>query len=436
MSDHHDLAEIRALILPVGMTADPVIYTIKSINPEFLGLIGTRASEGTMDAVFTQVSFAPHRVKHATVEDSPEKIGELVYHVYDLYHWLRFEKQLEPQQIATDPTPGRKWMSAGVTMVASHLGLPMFYVDVDFAGGKPDPETMRLVKLGNAYDQTGFLLADRGRMLFNRLHFAAAAEAYGRIQPSRAQEADYYDGMALLAKTLHRWDLFEHYETSLAGDFTTAIEKLNRHAYSVAVGAEFHGFVETIDRLAGTIEELTTSSRPSLLAVADLVQNAKRKIVQGHYDDAVARLYRAFEAIAQFYLKTQYGIDASEPNWESLPPEIRAATERACGDLPLKIANVHGWSILRELEHSAAQQVFFRKGKNRWQMKLEGLLKDRNDSILAHGWKPISADRAEKMSARIEELLEQIPCDEMPRWIGDLTVPELPTSVAPRERGS
>ncbi len=433
MKETADASPIRAVILPVGITADPVVFTIQTLRPEYLGLIGTRQSQQTMDTVFERVSFAPHRVKHVTVEDSPERIGQLVNHVYDLYHWLRFEKQLDPHEIAIDPTPGRKWMSAGATMVASHLGLPMFYVDVRFVNGKPDPDSMRMVRLGNAYDQTGFLLADRGRELFNRTHFAGATEAYERIRPSRAQEADFFAGMAILSKTLHRWDLFEHYQTSLRADFQDALDRLRRHAVSATVGGEFHTFVDEVERLADVVEELSRAPRPSLLAVADLVQNARRKILQGHYDDAVARLYRAFEAIAQFYLKTEFAIDASQPNWSSRSPSIRDAVRRACGQLPSKIANVHGWNILRELKHPSAAHVFHRRKDGQWRMKLEGLLNDRNSSILAHGWQPISARRAERMLERISKLLDQIESDEIGRWVSRMQVPHLPDPVARRE---
>lgn len=433
MNGTTDASSIRALILPVGITADPVVFTIETLRPEFLGLIGTRQSQRTMDDVFERIAFPPHRVKHVTVEDSPEKIGELVHHVYDLYHWLRFEQQLSPREIAIDPTPGRKWMSAGATMVASHLGLPMFYVDVRFVDGKPDPDSMRLVRLGNAYDQTGFLLADRGRELFNRTHFAAATEAYRQIRPSRAQEADFFEGMALLSATLHRWDLFEHYQASLQAGFREAIERLRRHAASATVGAEFHTFVRNVERLAEVIEEVHRGPRPSLLAVADLVQNARRKIRQGHYDDAVARLYRAFEAIAQFYLKTEYQIDAGEPDWATRSRDVREAAQRACGKLPDKIASVHGWNILRELGHPLAAHVFHRGKGGRWQMKLEGLLNDRNSSILAHGWQPISAERAGKMLERIEELLEQTGAEAMASWIERLDFPRLPGPIARRE---
>ena len=428
--DTPSMQDIRALILPVGITPDPVIFTIEQIRPEFLGLIGTRASEATLEKLFEAIPFAPHRVKHVTVEDSPERIGDLVQHVYDLYHWLRFEKQLDARQIAIDPTPGRKWMSAGATMVASHLGLPMFYVDVRFVDGKADPSSMRLVRLGNAYDQTGFLLADRGRTFFNKTHFAAAADAFDQIQPSRAQEADYFQGMGMLARTLHRWDLFEHYQTPLLPDFEKALDHLRRHARSVTVGADFHRFIEQVDQLARAIDEVSRSSRPSLLAVADLVQNADRKIAQGHYDDAVARLYRAFEAIAQYFLIHDFQIDPSAPRWDQKPEEVRAAAQRACGTLPGKIANVHGWSILRELEHPAAGHVFVRTRGNKWQLKLMGLLEDRNQSILAHGWKPISTARAQKMAARLRELLHEIEPETLTPWLQRLVVPKLPTPVA------
>ncbi|GIW97298.1 MAG: CRISPR-associated protein [Pirellulaceae bacterium] len=419
--------DIRGVILPVGVTADPVLFSIRELQPEYLGLIGTRQSERTMDEVFRQIAFPPHKTRVEIVEDSPECIGDLTYRVYDIYHWMRCHVGLSADQIAIDPTPGRKWMSAGTTMVASYLGLTMFYVDVRFVGGRPDPSSMRLIRLGNAFDQTGFLLSDRGCVMFNSGHYAAAARFFRRIRPSRSQETDYFHGLAELADALHRWDLFEHYQHSLREQFDIALESLRRFARGGHVPSEFHHFLEQVSLLADAIDQVTQAPRPTLLAVADLTRNAERRIRQGHYDDAVARLYRAFEALAQYHLVADFGIDPSDPQWDGKAPEVRAAVQRACGQMPKNVASVHGWTILRELGHPVASHVFVPAKNGQWRMKLEGLLGDRNNSILAHGWRPISRDRAEKMFERIVELLGSLESQELSEAYQRLSVPAIPT---------
>lgn len=42
--------------------------------------------------------------------------------------------------------------------------------------------------------------------------------------------------------------------------------------------------------------------------VQDLILNAERRAVQERYDDAVARLYRAVEMVAQVRLQSEWGL--------------------------------------------------------------------------------------------------------------------------------
>ena len=449
-------ATVRGLIVPVGISADPVIFSLERIQPEYLGLLGTADSEETLATVFERVSFPPHRVRYHTVRDSPENLNALVNHVYDLFRWMRFEKNIPAEAIAIDPTPGRKWMSAGATMVAAQLGLQMFYVDMTSRDGRPDPSSMRLVRMGNAYDLTAHFVAERARVLFNQLNFASAWKAYDDIRPTRSQELDFCQGMALLARTLHRWDLFEHYETSLRDDFSDAVARLRRHAASVGESGALEPFLAGIERLADTIEELHGRPLPNPLAIADLVQNARRKIRQGYYDDAVGRLYRAFEAVAQYFLKTDFNLDTSAPNWNAQPEHVRAAVARAClvppagprneecadattpchidqGALPERIACVQGWQILRELDHPAAAHVFARVKGGKWTLKLEGLLQKRNHSLLAHGWQHVSKRDAELMEGRITELFSVLAPGDFPKWLERFAVPELPGAAGRSE---
>lgn len=46
--------------------------------------------------------------------------------------------------------------------------------------------------------------------------------------------------------------------------------------------------------------------------MVDLLANAKRRKDEGRIDDAVARLYRAIEVVAQVALKDRHGFKSSE----------------------------------------------------------------------------------------------------------------------------
>ena len=142
--------------------------------------------------------------------------------------------------------------------------------------GQPVPETVRFVALGNAYDQTGFLEAGKGRELFNRCDFVAAAETFGKLTPLLSGQPDLLTGLAKLSQLLHRWDLFQHYEHSLSAEFEEASRHLDRAAYSAADRSPLQAFVADVRRLAHGIEEVTTAAKPALVTTAGLLLNARK----------------------------------------------------------------------------------------------------------------------------------------------------------------
>lgn len=57
--------------------------------------------------------------------------------------------------------------------------------------------------------------------------------------------------------------------------------------------------------------------------VEDLLLNAKRRVAQELYDDAVERLYRALELLAQIRLST-YNIKTGDVDIQQLPESLQA----------------------------------------------------------------------------------------------------------------
>ncbi|MBD2028255.1 hypothetical protein, partial [Leptolyngbya sp. FACHB-711] len=168
----------KGLILTVGTTHEPIVYSLRKLQPNYVAFIYTPGSSETLDKVLEAFPITPSCLWQQSVQDDPEQIGRLVQKLYSAFCWLKDEKQVQLSHIYTDPTPGRKWMSAGATMISSFLGLQMFYTDAKYSGGRLDPATMRLVPLGNAYDQTGFIEAENARKLFNQFNFSAAGEMF------------------------------------------------------------------------------------------------------------------------------------------------------------------------------------------------------------------------------------------------------------------
>ena len=420
--------QVRGLILSVGISPEPILYTLQRFRPQYVAAITTAQSRKILDQVVAGYPLSPSQLQVAQVTDSPQSIGTLILKVYELYRWLIDTCGLRNDQIAIDPTPGRKWMSAGVTMLASQLGLEMFYVDAQYdqQTRKVIPESMQLVQLGNAFEQTGFLTAQRGREHFNLGQFAAAARAWNSIKPIRAQERSLYQGLAQLAHALHRWDLFEHYNQSLMSQFQEAFTKLAEYTHGVGGATQLEQFVQQMQTLAQTIEQVTQATKPALEATADLLVNARRRIDQGQYDDACARLYRALESVAQYLLKDRYQLDVSRPDWQNQSQAIRqAAQEVFQGQLPDQLALYQAWGLLWALQDPAARNILFPGRNNTLHFKFQPLLELRNNSILAHGWIAINKEDVNDLADQVQQALTNSQ-PELARWIKNLTVPTLP----------
>jgi CRISPR-associated protein (TIGR02710 family) len=411
--------EPRALITTVGLQETPIILAIKHHQPQYIAFITTPGSRETLNKVCEETNLQPSQYRVFEVQDRPEEeLGNVIRRAFEAWQWVK-GTGVQEDDIIFDPTPGRKWMSTGLTMFATLKGKNISYVDAKYQKGQVVPGTEQIINLGNPEEQTGFLKAHSATHLFNQGLYNSAKEAFQSIHSDDSAEEELYRGMALLADIMHRWDLFKHYNNSLQRDWNRAREKLTRSARSRNIPTEwidkFHDFFQTIE------EKITKAPKPCYPALIDLCLNAERKISTGNLDDAVARLYRCLEATAEYILYTFHEITPDSMNWDKIPPENR---ERFCqltnsnaDHLPDRLGLDHQWKLLAALNdhrYSLYDNAF---GE---------LLRARNESILAHGWNPIEDKTAEGFIQKIKDLLRKISQHEYDDLVQKLTPPQIP----------
>jgi hypothetical protein len=132
--------------------------------------------------------------------------------------------------------------------------------------------------------------------------------------------------------------------------------------------------------------------------VQDLLLNAERRGCRGWYDDAVARLYRALELLAQTYVRLELGIDGT-PDWSNRtrPPKLHSG-ER----IPThSVAALYYWLQRRE-QPSGLGGLYGRQ----WP-QMVSLFDARNKSLLGHGLRPIEASEWESLQDRANNLLRE-----------------------------
>lgn len=130
--------------------------------------------------------------------------------------------------------------------------------------------------------------------------------------------------------------------------------------------------------------------------VQDLLLNAERRGRRGWYDDAVARLYRALELLAQTYVRLELGIDGT-PDWtgRSEPPRLRNGET-----IPTQgVVALYRW--LQDRESPGGLGGLYGR---QWR-ELMALFDARNRSLLGHGLRPIEASEWQSLQARVSNLL-------------------------------
>jgi len=115
----------------------------------------------------------------------------------------------------------------------------------------------------------------------------------------------------------------------------------------------------------------------------DLFANAERRFEEARIDDAILRLYRLMEMIAQERLLNRYGIDTSDVSEEKIPDSLRerfANSYRNSRDNKIKIAQNAAFELLAALGDDIGKA--FEENRSRFL----NIQTSRNQSYLAHGF--------------------------------------------------
>ncbi len=218
---------------------------------------------------------------------------------------------------------------------------------------------------------------------WRRCAYREAADGLDRI-PLRVNSPTMVSRLQLaraLSHGLALWDDFNHKE---------ALARLEPFAARFA--SDYPDMLRSVRLLSHRDD---TRNEPALLF--DLWWNACRRAAQGRYDDAVGRWYRLIEWTAQWQLRARLRADADTGNFppDLVPPGMEVAKDT---DGAIKLGLSKSWEVIESGPPNPAQ-AFWAKHKPR----LRDLLKKRNDSILAHGFRSVTAADWEEVRSFTED---------------------------------
>lgn len=394
MSQPHTL-----LICTVGGSIEPIAASLKHWRPSRVLFVPSSQTkpdiEGKILPLARQegVDLGPGCYDYVVVPDAQDftaclhKMRDLAPQVAG---WLA---RGADYTVVVDYTGGTKTMSAALALQAHPWGCQFAYVggtertknDVGVVvSGKEQMLHMR-----NPWEALGYDAIADAVVLFNQAAYAAAGQllqrALQRVQdPGRKRELS---ALKILADAYDAWDRFQHRDASnRLGDVRKGENDL-RPLLGNDATEQLFGHVDDHRRYLAELLAQEGATRPRVL---DLLANAARRRAEGRYDDAVARLYRAIEALAQLRLREAHSIpDTAAVPLNQIPEALRTSWSVRAVNGTLSLGLQDDYSLLQHLGNDLGQR-FHACGLDDRQTSP---LNERNHSILAHGFNPISDKR-------------------------------------------
>lgn len=421
----------KILILSVGGSSEPIVNAIKSYKPGFVYFFcssGPKGSALTVDgpgdpcgdrrkakcpecghqfylgnpkgkSIVAQTGLKEGQYEIVTVDD-PDDLNQCYSQLVDLAKSI--EENHPGAQIIANYTGGTKTMSVAMALVGTmieewDLSLnkgPRLDIIKIRAGDTPVIVNkwqifaeQRLESAAEALRKYDYALAEA---IVSQLLFHPLEPGFQRRLLRIRQVCEAFNG----------WDKFDHRK---------ALDLLTPY------GKDFSSYIVILKKI------LKRTKSTGYELVADLFNNAERRATQKHYDDAVARLYRATELFAQLRLEKMRGCKLGQVNLEELPEDLRPEYSKyAKEEGKLLLGLREDYELLHKLQDPVGKE--FKEDEGR----ILGALTYRNSSIYAHGITPLEEKDYNLVSdglkgfvfraarkIQVDLKIEQLPRDEI-----------------------
>lgn len=375
----------KTVIYSVGLNPSPIIFSINDLKPDQVIFYCSNDTAFIVNEVYQKCPFLPYTTPIIT------KDVENIYKNVELLMAEFKERNINNwNNVFVDFTGGTKAMSVALVLTTIDKGVKYVYISSDQrvrdAQGFVIDGKEKLVQTENPWDSIAFLQRSEVCMAFNMLRYDEAISFAKKASHNLDDNNSWrliFTALIDIFEGYKNWDLFQHYRASQG--INKGLFVLKQHA---CYNDNINRFVQEV---VNNYEFLSRykSNDPAIRGrfyIEDLISNAYRRgEIEKKYDDAVARLYRAVELIAQEELKHKFSIDASNCQEEQIPDSLKDTfknsfvSEKNCYKLGLQ----NCYLLLNELGSELG--MYFIKRFNEYRR----IMDTRNSSILAHGLNPI-----------------------------------------------
>ena len=405
----------KALVLTVGTgtRADsnivvPLVKTVKNSNPNFVVFICSENSKTNAEKIASSLTLVKGGNCRFIMLEDPDNLEKSFLDINAAFRFLT-RKAYENGDITIDFTSGTKAMTSALVLagVAFNCG-EIKYISGDRKNGIVISGMERFINFEpNRLRAFGDLTLARNLIL--ELRFDTARDILEKTSMDLLPETDKKRRSALthITAAYGYWDKFDHIR------FKGEIEQVRAGGDpALTCFLPDEETTETLLKIGRDVKK----GKITWEVMADITCNAERRFDEGKFDDALARVYRLTEMLAQMTLLKTYSIDPSDVVLDKVPEDLRgrlAPNRNPEGKIQIGLAK--DYELLNALGDNLG--LYFIGNK-----KFQDLLKKRNRTILAHGLIPINKKECRQAFDYFNEMAA-IKNPEFQRFCGLLTFP-------------
>jgi CRISPR-associated protein (TIGR02710 family) len=298
--------------------------------------------------------------------------------------------------IYVDFTSGTKPMSAGLAVA----GITNELRKLIYTISKRDKNTNRIIGIeGQLSTATNHIFAlkrmEIARTLAGQYQYAAATGILNAADEKQLQskQQETFCHFKIFCTGMNAWDAFDH---TAAAEMLKSVR--DKRIFKIDMSFLWRG----LNRVLGKDKRVECSSGFNDYLITDLWNNAARRLEEERHMDALARLYRLTEMLAQRRLEEQYGIKTSDVDPVKIPERMQEDWElRKKKDGKLMIGLDDDYRLLAALGDLLGT-VYTSDGN------LRRLLQLRNNSIWAHGTETIKKSDVAGLQKRLQPLMAEV----------------------------
>jgi len=409
------------LICTVGGSPEPIVAALKCWTPQRIRFIITPESGDHITskilplAQTENIQLEPGRydlLQLSNSQDFAACVDSLRQLTPAVEEWL---SRGNDYRVVVDITGGTKCMSAALALQAHRWCCIFSYVGgtartKDGVGVVVSGKEQILQTL-NPWDSLGFQAIEEFVSLFNQRAFSAASamadQALRNVsEHSRKRELQ---ALRMLSDAYDAWDRFDR---KAAISKFQELAKYDNDVHAVLGRLKAGRVRDCINNHISYLRALVESGSPSKQQIIDLLANARRRKSDGRVDDAVARLYRVIESIAQLALNENYQIANTKQVPLDLVPEPLRSLWAGRAEMGTVFA---GLKDAYELLDAYGDRLGAKFKELQLHNRERSPLVSRNQSILAHGFDPVG-DKVYQLLWDAALQLSQITETELPEF--------------------